>query len=390
MDTAASSPPVRLDPASVDDGWDDTPSAAAAQPIESRAPAPSRARSEAEPTTAWGDDSDAPTPDIALPADLPPDPPADDPDPTSYEGPELQESGKRAALPAVCNPIGVKFAPAGKIYLFDAGDDDYKVGEQVIVAGERGNRLGTVAVAAVRQPIEHGPLKRVVRRPNARDRERLAQHEQQGQDILRRARDIARHMKIPAKLFRADLGLSGGKVQIYLSGEEKIDTRRLAQELSQKLDVRVDLRQTGVRDEAKMVGGIGSCGQELCCSTWLPSFVPVSIKNAKDQGLVLNPTKVSGQCGRLKCCLVYEQETYAAMRKGLPKLGKRVVTEAGEGRVVEVDVLHQRVRVSLVQGEVQVFAAADVKPLFASQPQRKGRPGGRRGSPTDDGPPSDA
>ena len=99
-----------------------------------------------------------------------------------------------------------------------------------------------------------------------------------------------------------------------------------------------ELRQTGVRDEAKIVGGIGSCGRELCCTTWLPAFVPVSIKHAKDQGLVLNPSKVSGQCGRLKCCLVYEQATYAEARKGLPKLGKRVVTETGDGRVVEVDV----------------------------------------------------
>ena len=127
-----------------------------------------------------------------------------------------------------------------------------------------------------------------------------------------------------------------------------------------------------------MVGGIGSCGQELCCTTWLPAFVPVSIKNAKDQGLVLNPAKVSGQCGRLKCCLVYEQETYAELRKGLPKLGKRVVTEQGEGRVVEVDVLHQRVRVSLVQGDMQVFAAHEVRPMFPSQQPHEAQGGPRR------------
>jgi cell fate regulator YaaT (PSP1 superfamily) len=115
------------------------------------------------------------------------------------------------------------------------------------------------------------------------------------------------------------------------------------------------------------VGGIGSCGLELCCTTWLPDFVPVSIKMAKDQGLVLNPTKVSGQCGRLKCCLVYEQATYAEMRKGLPKLGKRVVTATGEGRIVEVDVLRQRVRVAYGPGDSVVLPAGEVKPLFASQ-----------------------
>nr|MBP6849912.1 hypothetical protein [Kofleriaceae bacterium] len=129
--------------------------------------------------------------------------------------------------------------------------------------------------------------------------------------------------------------------------------------------------QVGARDEAKQVGGIGSCGQELCCSTWLPEFVPVSIKMAKDQGMVLSPTKVSGQCGRLKCCLVYEQATYAELRKGLPKLGKRVITASGEGRVVEVDVIRQRVRVAFGPGESQMMPASEVKPMFPPQ----GKPG---------------
>jgi hypothetical protein len=123
-----------------------------------------------------------------------------------------------------------------------------------------------------------------------------------------------------------------------------------------------------VRDEAKLVGGIGSCGLELCCTTWLPEFVPVSIKMAKDQGMVLSPTKVSGQCGRLKCCLVYEQATYAELRKGLPKLGKRVITARGEGRVVEVDVLRGRVRVGYGPGDSEVLAGSDVKPMFPSGP----------------------
>ena len=130
-----------------------------------------------------------------------------------------------------------------------------------------------------------------------------------------------------------------------------------------------------MRDEAKAVGGIGSCGLTLCCTTWLPDFVPVSIKMAKDQGLVLSPTKVSGQCGRLKCCLVYEQAGYAELRKGLPKLGKRVIGARGEGRVVEVDVLRQRVRVSYGPGDTEVVPATEVKPLFPSgnQPRSRGR-----------------
>jgi cell fate regulator YaaT (PSP1 superfamily) len=128
------------------------------------------------------------------------------------------------------------------------------------------------------------------------------------------------------------------------------------------------MRQIGARDEAKMVGGIGSCGRELCCSTWLPAFVPVSIKMAKDQGLVLNPSKVSGQCGRLKCCLVYEQDLYKEMKKSLPKVGKRVATPAGEGKVVELDVLRQRVRVWFDQGGSEVFPP-DALRLLTPPPQ---------------------
>jgi cell fate regulator YaaT (PSP1 superfamily) len=175
-------------------------------------------------------------------------------------------------------------------------------------------------------------------------------------------------MGLELKIFRGELNPSGSKLTLYFSAEQKVDTRPLLRDLGAELQIRVELRQTGVRDEAKMVGGIGSCGRELCCTTWLPAFVPVSIKNAKDQGLVLNPTKVSGQCGRLKCCLVYEQETYAELRKGLPKLGKRVIAGGdSEGRVVEVDVLRRRIRVNHGDGRFEVYEADQVEPMFPSQ-----------------------
>jgi len=340
----------------VDIGWDDAPIAAR-----------TRATTE-EPERAWGDDSDAPTPEVTLAADLPPDPPADDPDPASASWADAEVDPRAGGEPGpVRNPIGIKFTTAGKIYLFDAGDERYSIGESVVVDTERGPRLATVAVAPVRREIARGPLRRVLRRPGKGDQRNLDRNRDRDREVLRAARELARELDLPIKVFRAELSLGGGKAAVYFSTEDKIDARRLARDLTQKVHLRIELRQTGVRDEAKMVGGIGSCGQELCCTTWLPAFVPVSIKNAKDQGLVLNPSKVSGQCGRLKCCLVYEQETYAELRKGLPKLGKRVVTEQGEGRVVEVDVLRQRVRVSLVQGDVIVFAANEVRPMFPSQ-----------------------
>jgi cell fate regulator YaaT (PSP1 superfamily) len=273
-------------------------------------------------------------------------------------------TGERVPVGA---PVGVKFTGPGKIYLFDAGDESYRVGDEVVVDTERGPRIGVVAVTPVRRALARGPLRRVLRRPAHTDLRRQEENLVRARDILRTARDTARDIGLSIKVFRAELSLSGNKALIYFSTDDKVDFRGLVRELSTRVHVRVEMRQTGVRDEAKMVGGIGSCGLELCCSTWLPAFVPVSIKNAKDQGLVLNPSKVSGQCGRLKCCLVYEQETYAEMRKGLPKLGKRVITDAGEGRVVEVDVLRQRVRVSLVGGDQQTFAASEVRPMFPSQ-----------------------
>lgn len=191
---------------------------------------------------------------------------------------------------------------------------------------------------------------------------------------MRAANELAQHSGLPLKVFRAELSHSSKKARLYFTSEDRIDFRDFVRDLSRSVNVRVEMRQTGVRDQAKLVGGIGSCGQELCCTTWLPEFVPVSIRHAKDQGLVLNPTKVAGQCGRLKCCLVYEQETYAAMRKGLPKLGKRVITEEGEGRVVEVDVLRQRVRVSHGPGASTMYPADAVKPMFPAQGASPSRP----------------
>lgn len=367
-----SAPPPELD--EVDAGWDEVPIAAP------------RARSE-ESEKAWGDDSEAPTPEVALAADLPADPPGDDPDPATAHWLDDEAPPPPVEHAAVRNPVGVKFASAGKIYLFDAGDDRYRVGETVVVDTERGPRLGTVAVAPVRREVTRGPLRRVLRRPGKNDQRKLDANRDRDREVLRVARDLARELDLPVKVFRTELTLGGGKAIVYFSTDDKVDARRLARELTQKVHLRVELRQTGVRDEAKLVGGIGSCGQELCCTTWLPAFVPVSIKNAKDQGLVLNPSKVSGQCGRLKCCLVYEQETYAELRKGLPKLGKRVVTEQGEGRVVEVDVLRQRVRVSLVQGDMQVFAAHEVRPMFPPQQQGQKRPGPDPDAGDDDSPP---
>jgi cell fate regulator YaaT (PSP1 superfamily) len=302
-----------------------------------------------------------------------PEPDADDPDPVSFGIEEIEVDERASLATGVRNVVGVKFGSAGRIYLHDSGDEHYQRGEEVVVEGERGTRLGTVAVPSMRQATRKQTLPLALRRPNRSDRRAQERNHERGEHALEIARATARSLELPMKVFRAAYAHSGKKLTIYFNSEERIDFRDLVRRLTAELHTRVEMRQTGVRDEAKYVGGIGSCGRELCCTTWLPEFVPVSIKMAKDQGMVLNPTKVSGQCGRLKCCLVYEQATYAEMRKGLPKLGKRVTTEEGEGRVVEVDVLRQRVRVSLGPGEFRVFAGHEVTPLFPSHAGKSSR-----------------
>ncbi|MCA9674602.1 MAG: hypothetical protein KC464_06165, partial [Myxococcales bacterium] len=219
---------------------------------------------------------------------------------------------------------------------------------------------------------------RIVRRAGDQDLRGEAGGGALAETALRLAKDKVRDLRLPVKVFRVESAGGGGKrLLLYYTSEERVDLRDLLRELGQATGARLELRQIGAREEAKMVGGIGSCGLELCCTTWLPEMVPVSIKMAKDQGMVLNPTKVSGQCGRLKCCLVYEQATYAELRKGLPRLGKRVITPDGEGRVVEVDVLRQRVRVATGPGESTVLAASEVQPMFPSgNPPRGGRAAG--------------
>jgi hypothetical protein len=153
----------------------------------------------------------------------------------------------------------------------------------------------------------------------------------------------------------------GSKAVFYLSAEGRIDFRDLVKDLAQKLRTRIEMRQIGVRDEAKMVGGIGVCGLRVCCNRYLTKFEPVSIRMAKDQNLVLNPQKVSGQCGRLKCCLAYEEEVYRQQKQGMPKTGKLVETPAGPGKVVELDILARRVRVALMAGGFEVFPVEAIR-----------------------------
>ena len=344
--------------AELDTGWGVEPVTAvrvqaAAEPVVEEAPRP------------------APPPVVVLPAD-----------PDGEEVFRLDEvrDGKQGALDQaryprgrLTNVAGIKFREAGTVHEFDAGDATYRRGERVLVDTDRGQVVALVAVGSRRMSVGE-PLRRIARLATAADdrtREKLADQEREAYLYCKQR---AKEQRMPLKVVRCEYPLNNsGRVLFYFASEERIDFRELVRDVGTKLRARVEMRQIGVRDEAKMVGGIGSCGRELCCSTFLPAFVPVSIKMAKDQGLVLNPTKVSGQCGRLKCCLVYEQDTYKEMRKGLPKVGKRVETPAGNGKVVELDVLRQRIRVWFDEGGSETFPADVVKKIEPPpQPGRRG------------------
>jgi cell fate regulator YaaT (PSP1 superfamily) len=308
---------------------------------------------------AWGTDDGTPAAAVTLAPDLPTDAPADDPDPVTWPlvvGPGAQLGSDVATV------VGVRFVPAGRLSWLDAGDADYTPGDRVMVDSERGPRLAWIATGPERKAIRDRGLRRVIRRASEADLR--SERQTDTTEPLRIAKDKAAELKLPLKVFRVET--TGGKLLVYYTSDDRLDLRDFVRDVSAATSLRLELRQLGVRDEAKAIGGIGSCGLTLCCTTWLPDFVPVSIKMAKDQGLVLSPTKVSGQCGRLKCCLVYEQAGYAELRKGLPKLGKRVIGARGEGRVVEVDVLRQRVRVSYGPGDTEVVTAREVKPMFPS------------------------
>ncbi len=253
------------------------------------------------------------------------------------------------------NIAGVKLHPTGRTIEADAGELVLHRGEMVVI--DRG--VAIVSVASGAREVR-GPLVTIVRRADAPDLELHEAMKDREAKALTFAIERARAHKLPMKVFRAEIGAD--RAVFYFSSEERVDFRELVRDLAARVRTRIELRQVGVRDEAKMVGGIGSCGLELCCTTFLPQFAPVSIKMAKNQNLALNPARVTGQCGRLKCCLVYEEATYVEAAKNLPKIGKRVQTPDGPGRVDDLDILAGKIRVCFPDRPPLVFTADQVKP----------------------------
>ena len=245
--------------------------------------------------------------------------------------------------------VGVRFKRAGKVYYFDPADIDLEQDDCVVVKTSRGLELGRVVISPKQVLASEvpTPLKQVVRKAEPEDIKRAQELEDKEREALAECGQLITKLELPMKLISAEYNLDGSRLTIFFSAAERVDFRELVRELASRLKARVELRQIGPRDEAKLIGGFGRCGRPLCCMSFLSEFTPVAIKMAKEQDLPLNPMKISGVCGRLLCCLVYENEQYRAMKKKMPKEGQRVSTPMGVASVVGSNPLKETVSVEL-------------------------------------------
>ena len=274
--------------------------------------------------------------------------------------------------------IGVRFRPNGKIYYFDPQNFEVEAGNFVIVETARGVEYGKVVLG--RREVEEGKitasLKPIIRIATEDDTRRYEDNKKKSKrafDIC--LEKIAKH-KLDMKLIEAEYTFDNNKVLFYFTADRRIDFRELVKDLASVFKTRIELRQIGVRDETKMVGGIGICGRELCCNKHLSEFVPVSIKMAKEQNLSLNPTKISGVCGRLMCCLKHEQDTYEELNSRLPGIGDCVTAQDGsKGEVTSVNVLRQKVKVIVtLENEEKEIREYPVEELRFKPRRKKEKP----------------
>jgi cell fate regulator YaaT (PSP1 superfamily) len=262
--------------------------------------------------------------------------------------------------------VGVRFKRAGKVYYFDPAEDQFSIGDDVIVETSRGMEYGQVVIGPAEIVDEDvvTPLKKVLRKATGQDRERLAvvqEKEKQAYHICEQK--IVVHGLL-MKLVDVEKTFDESKITFYFTAEGRIDFRDLVKDLAAVFRTRIELRQIGVRDEAKMMGGLGCCGRELCCATWLSDFVSVSIRMAKEQNLSLNPTKISGICGRLMCCLKYENDIYEQGRQEYPPVNSWMMTPDGEGKINSINIFKKTVTVELKdRGMIREYAFPNVSPV---------------------------
>ena len=274
--------------------------------------------------------------------------------------------------------VGVRFKKAGKVYYFDPDEIDIQVNDNVIVETVRGIEFGH-AVLGIRDVPESeivAPLKKVLRVATEEDNRIYEDNKKKEKEAFEICIQKIKQHNLIMKLIDVEYTFDNNKIIFYFTADGRVDFRELVKDLASVFKTRIELRQIGVRDEAKMIGGMGPCGKSLCCATHLGDFAPVSIKMAKEQNLSLNPTKISGICGRLMCCLKYEQDAYESARKYMPKVGALVDTPDGKGEVVESNILREivKVRLELVEGNIRVVKDFPVKEITQIKPGKDKEP----------------
>ncbi|HLQ71145.1 MAG TPA: stage 0 sporulation family protein [Bacillota bacterium] len=251
------------------------------------------------------------------------------------------------------NVIGIRFKKVGKIYYFDPGEHHLSVDDYVIVETVRGIEFGKVVI--INKMVDEEdvvlPLKKVMRQATEADKRKVMENQEQAEEAFETCRKKIEEHHLDMNLVDVEYTFDRNKIIFYFTADGRIDFRNLVRDLASLFKTRIELRQIGVRDEAKLLGGIGPCGRMLCCSTFLGDFEPVSIKMAKDQSLSLNPAKISGLCGRLMCCLKYENDDYEAGKREMPDLGERIETPYGNGKVVGLNILERLIQIEIPEVE---------------------------------------
>lgn len=271
--------------------------------------------------------------------------------------------------------MAVNFRHNAKTTEFRCNQLDLKVGDHCVVDGERGIFIGMVERGRIkRKTCCRHPIRNVIRKATPADLEIDQRNLEKEKAIYKLARKKADDGRLRIKISQVEMGFDEKRAVIYFTSEERVDFRDMVKSIAHEMDTRVEMRQVGIRDEAKMLGGCGVCGFKLCCTGHLTDFAPVSIRMAKDQNLSLNPSKILGVCGRLMCCLTYEQDFYREMQKTVPRVGKAVNTPDGRGKVIVADFLRSKVTV-LLEGEkgVNSYEAAQVSLVYPPQQQGKGK-----------------
>ena len=272
--------------------------------------------------------------------------------------------------------IGIRFKRVGKIYYFQPGKIQFNQGDHAIVETSRGTEYGEVVIAEkeVNEKDLSAPLKQVIRRANSKDEKKVADNRRKEKEAFETCEKKIEKHGLDMKLVDVEFTFDNSKIVFYFTADGRVDFRELVKDLAGVFKTRIELRQIGVRDEAKMLGGLGPCGRACCCSSFLGDFDPVSIKMAKIQNLSLSPTKISGLCGRLMCCLNYEHNHYSETRRRMPKPGSTVSTPDGKGVVLDNNAITEKVRVKITlpdeSFDIKSFDLVDVKTI-GKPPQKK-------------------